>query len=93
MGEPTTNGAAILRARSTTLSVIAFISGEYSFNESSSFLSDARIDSAYANIISWVVWGVAEIRTEVVAENLSSRISSWFPILMATVLLYQKLVD
>jgi hypothetical protein len=42
---------------SKAVSVDAFISGEYSFNNLSSSWSVERRDSAYANMSSWLGWG------------------------------------
>ena len=74
MGEPTSaNTAPYLIHLSITLSVDPLISGEYSFNKISSLRSDERRDWAYGNIISWLGWAVAEIRTEVLVENCNSK--------------------
>ena len=51
--------ALYLIALSTTLSVIAPIIGECSFNNSSSSLSNKSRDFAYANITSWMQWTIA----------------------------------
>ncbi len=64
---------------STTLSVCSSIIGEYSSNNPSSSLSDERRDSAYANMVSWLGWGIAKSHTEASAENCNSREQLRFP--------------
>jgi uncharacterized membrane protein len=76
-----------------TLSVDPLISGEYSFNKYSSLWSDERRDPAYANIISWLGWAVAKIRTSVFSRNRNSKFPLYFPMTTASVLLYQKSAD
>ena len=94
MGEPTAaNTAPYLMHLSMTLSVDPLISGEYSSNKPSSLRSDERRDSAYANISGWLGWAIAKIRTVVLAENRNSKSPWYFPIVTASVLLYQKCAD
>ena len=81
--------APYLITLSTTLSVWASIIGEYFSNNPSSSLSDERRDSAYANIVSWLGWGIAKRHTSAFAENCSSREQLRFPMVMVTVLLHQ----
>src|SRR5258708_25531519 len=91
MGELTSaNTAPYVIPLSIIHSVDPLISGEYSFNKFSSSWSDERRDSAYANIISWLGWGVAKIRTAVLAENRNSKYPACFPMATASVLLYQN---
>jgi hypothetical protein len=80
-------------AVSNTLSVDPPINGEYSFNDSSSLWSDERRDSAYANNVSWLEWGVVERRTVVLAENCNSRGQLYFPTTITSALLYQIWTD
>ena len=94
MGGPTSaNTAPYLIVLSITLSVDPLISWEYSFNDSSSLWSDERSDPAYSNIISWLGWAVATIRTAVFAKNRNSNVPSYFPKETAAVLLDQKWTD
>jgi hypothetical protein len=67
------NATPYFIAVSNALSVDPLINGEYSFNDSSSLWSDERRDSAYANNISWLEWGVVERRTVAFAEKSNSR--------------------
>jgi hypothetical protein len=78
---------------SNALSVDPLINGEYSFNDSSSLWSDERRESAYANNISCLEWGVVERRTVVFAENCNSRGQLYFPTTITSALLYQIRAD
>ena len=74
-------------------SVDSPISGEYSFNKSSSSWREERTDPACVNIISRVGCADAKIPTAVLAKNRNSNSPWCFPIAMVSVLLYQKEAD
>ena len=95
MGELTSaNTAPYLIDLSVTLSVNPLISGEYSFNKSSSLWSDERRDSAYVKIIGWMArMVVAKIRTAEFVENRNSKWPWYFPMTTASMVLHQKLVN
>jgi len=63
----------------TDFSIGPLISGEYSSSNPSSFWSDERRASAYANIINWRRWTVAKVRTVGLAESRNSREQLCFP--------------
>ena len=74
MGELTSEKTApYLILLSITLPVGSVISVEYSFNKPSRSWSDAGRDPGYVNVISRLGGAVAEIRTEMWAENRNSR--------------------
>ena len=89
-GPTSANTAPYLIVLSITLSVDPLISGEYSFNKSSSLWSDERSDPAYSNVISWLGRVVAKLQTAVFAKNRNSRFPWYFSIVTVSVLLYQK---
>ena len=76
-----------------TLSDDPLISGEYSFNKYSSLRSNEWRDPAYTNIISWLGWAVAKIRTAVSSKIRNPNFPLYFPMIMVSVVLYQKLAD
>ena len=76
-----------------TASVGPLISGEYSVNKDSRLWSDERRVPAYTNIISWLGWAVAMIRTSVFSTNRNSKFPLYFPMATASVVLYQKSAD
>ena len=53
-GPTSANAAIYFIPFSTALSIDPLSSGSYSSNNLSSSWSDSRVDSAYANIVSWL---------------------------------------
>ena len=63
--------------------------GEYFSSSPSSFLSEERRDSAYANMVSWLRRRVARGHTSVFAWNCKSREKLRFPMTTTSVLRHQ----
>src|SRR6267154_539739 len=82
--------APYLITLSITLSVCSSIIGEYFSSNPSSSLSDERRDSAFANMVSWLGWGITKRHTEASAENCNSRVQVCFPMMTTTALLHQE---